>query len=83
MKMLQEKKDEGNPVKPNQKLITYKINFYSGCGAISARQRILQYALYAALIGNMEIFLLICILPLNLLSAFLYLAQSKVNMKLN
>ena len=36
-----------------------------------------------ALIGNMEIFLIICILPLNLLSAFLYLAQSKVNMKLN
>lgn len=37
----------------------------------------------SALFGNMEIFLIICILPLNLLSAFLYLAQSKVNIKLN
>lgn len=36
-----------------------------------------------ALLNNMELFLLICILPLNLLFAGLYLAQSKVSIKLN
>jgi len=35
-----------------------------------------------ALLNNMELFLLICILPLNLLMAVLYLAQTKVNGKL-
>jgi phosphatidylglycerophosphate synthase len=33
--------------------------------------------------GSMETFLLVCILPLNLLTLALYLAQSKVNMKFN
>jgi hypothetical protein len=37
----------------------------------------------AALAGNLEAFLLICILPLNLLTLALYLAQSKVNLKFN
>ncbi len=35
-----------------------------------------------ALVNNMELFLLICILPLNLLMVVLYLVQSKVNTKL-
>lgn len=70
-------------VKPNPKVYYLQNKLLLRLWSFIGSTTHITFCVISALLGNMELFLIICILPLNLLSAFLYLAQSKVNMKLN
>lgn len=81
--MIQNNKHSGESApKPNSKVYFVQnkalLRLWSYIGSTTH----ITLCIICALLNNIELFLLICILPLNLLMAVLYLAQSKVNTKL-
>lgn len=65
--------------KPNPKLYYLKNSILLRLWSFMGSTTHITLCIVCALAGNMEVFLLICILPLNLLMLVLFFAQKKVN----
>lgn len=70
-------------IKPNPKIYFIQNRLLLRLWSFIGSTTHITLCIVSALTGNLEFFLLLCILPLNLLTAVLYLAQSKVNIKLS
>ncbi len=81
LKLQGEKKAEA--IKPNPKAYYLQNKLLLRMWSYIGSTTHITLCIICALFNNIELFLLICILPLNLLFAGLYLAQSRVNVKLN
>ena len=83
LKMQANKPKSEKEIKPNPKVYFIQNKLLLRLWSFIGSTTHITLCVISALAGNMELFLLLCILPLNLLMAVLYLAQSKVNLKLN
>ena len=79
LKLQKSKHKDGSYIKPNSKVYYMQNKLLLRLWSFIGSTTHITICLVCALFNNLELFLLICILPLNLLMAFLYLAQSKVN----